>query len=58
MPEVVRLQRLFLQEDLPKDSEDVESWTQAYLIHESINSIIEERMLQLRYTNGEEEEVS
>jgi hypothetical protein len=56
-PELVRCQRRLLQDNIPDDCNDVDTWTVGHLRNESINPMTKEKMLRIRYVTGEEEVV-
>jgi hypothetical protein len=56
-PKVVKVQWALLQDDVTDKSQDIETWTLAYLLDEHVNYIIKEIMVCLRYENEEQEEV-
>jgi hypothetical protein len=57
LPEVVRVQRLFLADDTGVDIEQLENWSLAHVLREYIDPGTKMKMLRLRYANDEEDDV-
>lgn len=53
----MRVQRLLLVEDVPDDNPDLETWSIGNVISEHTNRCTCERVLQIRFMNGDEHDI-
>jgi hypothetical protein len=56
-PHLVRVRRLLLVEDVPDDNPDLETWSVGNVISEHTNRCTDERVLRIRFMNGDEQDV-
>jgi hypothetical protein len=56
-PEVVRVQRHLLHDDLVDVNDEYKTWTSAHVVIDYIDLTTKKRTLRIRYENGDEEDV-
>jgi hypothetical protein len=57
VPEVVRVQRLLLEDNPLPNSPDIETWNFAHILNEYVSPESNMKMLQLRFANDDKEDV-
>jgi hypothetical protein len=55
--EVVRVQRILLEDDAPEDCLDLQTWSMGHVVTEFMNLQTNERMIRIRFENGDEADV-